>query len=140
MQKGETRFKPLPVRWVVERTYSWQGRYRCLSKDYEHTPQASEGMIRIAAIHHLLQRLRHRKGEHPTASASGSKHTENDVVSIIWNRVLRLANNEGWVSVGVDHDTAEFAVASIGRWWQRMGCQRFPQARQRFADHGGWRW
>ncbi len=59
--KGETRFKPLPVRWVVERAYSWQGRYRCLSKDYEHTPQASEGMIRIAAIHHLLQRLRPKR-------------------------------------------------------------------------------
>jgi len=56
--KGETKFKPLPIRWVVERTYAWQGRYRCLSKDYEHTPEASEAMIRIAAIHHLLQRLR----------------------------------------------------------------------------------
>ncbi len=56
--KGETKFKPLPVRWVVERTYAWQGRYRCLSKDYEHTPEASEAMIRIAAVHHLLQRLR----------------------------------------------------------------------------------
>jgi putative transposase len=56
--KGETKFKPLPVRWVVERTNAWQGRYRCLSKDYEHTPEASEAMIRIAAVHHLLQRLR----------------------------------------------------------------------------------
>jgi len=56
--KGEKKFKPLPVRWVVERTYAWQGRYRCLSKDYEHTPEASEAMIRIAAAHHLLQRLR----------------------------------------------------------------------------------
>lgn len=56
--KGETKFKPLPVRWVVERTYAWQGRCRCLSKDYEHTPAASEAIIRIAASHHLLQRLR----------------------------------------------------------------------------------
>jgi putative transposase len=55
---GETKFKPLHVRWVVERTYAWQGRYRCLSKDYEHTPQSSAAMVRIAAIHHLLQRLR----------------------------------------------------------------------------------
>jgi putative transposase len=56
--KGERAFKPLPVRWVVERTYSWQGRYRALSKEYEHTPESSEAMIRLAAIHHLLQRLR----------------------------------------------------------------------------------
>ncbi len=56
--KGETKFQPLPVRWIVERTYAWQGRYRCLSKDYEHEPESSEAMIRIAAVHHLLQRLR----------------------------------------------------------------------------------
>ena len=56
--KGETKFQPLPVRWVVERTYAWQGRYRGLSKDYEHTPKSSETTVRIAAIHHLLQRLR----------------------------------------------------------------------------------
>jgi putative transposase len=56
--KGSTGFKPLPVRWVVERTYAWQGRYRALSKDYEHTPKSSAIVIRIAAIHHLLQRLR----------------------------------------------------------------------------------
>ena len=57
-RRGRRTFKPLPVRWVVERTYAWQGRYRGLSKDYEHTPESSEAMIRIAAIHHLLQRLR----------------------------------------------------------------------------------
>jgi hypothetical protein len=53
--------------------------------------------------------------------------------------VYDLANKEGWVSVGVDHDTAEFAVASIGHWWQRMGCQRFPQAQRLLitADGGG---
>lgn len=55
---GEKKFKPLHVRWVVERTYAWEGRYRCLCKDFEHTPQASAAMVRIAAIHHLLQRLR----------------------------------------------------------------------------------
>ena len=35
--------------------------------------------------------------------------------------VYDLGGNEGWVSVGVDHDTAEFAVESIRRWWQEMG-------------------
>jgi putative transposase len=56
--KGETGFKPLPVRWVAERTLAWEGRYRGLSKDYEHTPESSATVVRIAAIHHLLQRLR----------------------------------------------------------------------------------
>src|SRR5262245_12253512 len=53
--------------------------------------------------------------------------------------VYDLTGNQGWVSVGIDHDTAEFATASIGRWWQRLGQQRFPQARRLLitADGGG---
>ena len=47
--------------------------------------------------------------------------------------------NEGWVSVGVNHDTAEFAVASIRNWWTRMGKSVYPQARELLitADAGG---
>jgi putative transposase len=56
--EGERRFVPLPVRWVVERTFAWQGRYRRLSKDYEHLPESSESVVKIAAIHHMLRRLR----------------------------------------------------------------------------------
>jgi putative transposase len=55
---GETTFKPLKVRWVVERTFAWLGRYRRLSKDYEHLPESSESVMKIAAIHHMLRRLR----------------------------------------------------------------------------------
>ena len=53
--------------------------------------------------------------------------------------VYDLANNEGWVSVGTNHDTAEFAAASIGRWWHAMGRRRFPKARRLMitADGGG---
>jgi hypothetical protein len=42
--------------------------------------------------------------------------------------IYDLANNEGWVSVGIDHDTAQFAVASIRSWWQYLGADRFPDA------------
>jgi hypothetical protein len=53
--------------------------------------------------------------------------------------VYDLACNEGWVSVGIDHDTAEFACASILRWWNEMGSQRFPRATELLitADGGG---
>jgi len=53
--------------------------------------------------------------------------------------VYDLASNEGWVSVGIDHDTAQFAAASIGRWWREMGCQRYPHAQRLLitADGGG---
>jgi Rhodopirellula transposase DDE domain len=53
--------------------------------------------------------------------------------------VYDLACNEGWVSVGIDHDTAEFACASIQRWWHEMGSLRFPRATTLLitADGGG---
>lgn len=47
--------------------------------------------------------------------------------------------NVGWVSVGVDHDTAEFAVETIRRWWEKMGQERYPKATELLitADGGG---
>src|SRR4051794_222672 len=47
--------------------------------------------------------------------------------------------NEGWVNVGITHDTAEFAVESIRRWWSRMGRRVYPEARELLvtADSGG---
>jgi hypothetical protein len=53
--------------------------------------------------------------------------------------VFDLSRNEGWVSVGIDHDTAQFAVQAIGRWWQKMGNHRYPHARALLitADGGG---
>ena len=53
-QKG---FKVIPWRWVVERTFAWLGRYRRLSTDYEQLVENSEGMVYLASIHRLLQRL-----------------------------------------------------------------------------------
>ena len=53
--------------------------------------------------------------------------------------VYDLLQNQGWVSVGIDHDTAQFAVNSIRRWWHEMGQERFPRARELLitADGGG---
>lgn len=53
--------------------------------------------------------------------------------------VYDIAANQGWVSVGIDHDTASFAVESIRRWWLRMGRTRYPKARRLLitADCGG---
>jgi len=53
--------------------------------------------------------------------------------------VYDMINNQGWVSVGIDHDTAQFAVNSIRRWWKRMGRRRFPRATKLLitADGGG---
>jgi len=64
--------------------------------------------------------------------------------------VFDLAQNLGWVSVGVDHDTAAFAVHTIRRWWREMGARRYPRSTVLLivADSGGsngsrlrlWKW
>jgi hypothetical protein len=53
--------------------------------------------------------------------------------------VYDIANNQGWVSVGINHDTAQFAANSIRRWWNDMGSPRFPRASELMitADGGG---
>lgn len=53
--------------------------------------------------------------------------------------VYDITRNEGWVTVGVDHDTSEFAVDTILNWWKKMGKPAYPQAKQLLitADGGG---
>ena len=53
--------------------------------------------------------------------------------------VYDVAGNRGWVSVGTDHDTAEFAIQTIYRWWRHMGSPAYPKATELLilADSGG---
>jgi hypothetical protein len=62
-----------------------------------------------------------------------------DVPKAVPYGVLDLASNQGFVVVGDDHDTAEFAVATIGRWWDKVGSLAYPKARRLLvtADAGG---
>ena len=64
--------------------------------------------------------------------------------------VYDLARDVGWVSVGINHDTAAFAVQTIRHWWRRLGRKAYPRARSLLitADSGGsngarvrlWKW
>jgi transposase len=64
--------------------------------------------------------------------------------------IYDLEHNSGWVNVGIDHDTAAFAVESIHQWWNEEGKQRYPEAKRLLisADGGGsngsrvrlWKW
>ncbi|MGH7163919.1 MAG: ISAzo13 family transposase [Nitrospiraceae bacterium] len=58
---------------------------------------------------------------------------------VIPHGVYDPAANVGWVSVGIDHDTAEFAAESLRRWWKTMGSQAYPKAQRLLitADCGG---
>ena len=78
----------------------------------------------------------HRKGEAPEVEvhdfvAEGGRATPYGVFDV--------ANNEGFVNVGLGPDTSEFAVESIRRWWQKMGRERFPRAKSIYVtcDGGG---
>jgi len=62
---GVKGFAVLPHRWVVERTFAWQGRCRRNSKDYERRTDSSESMIRISSLHLMLRRLAPSKKSTP---------------------------------------------------------------------------
>ncbi len=53
--------------------------------------------------------------------------------------IYDITRNEGWVTVGIDHDTSEFAVDTILHWWEKMGRPAYPKAQQLLitADGGG---
>jgi hypothetical protein len=64
---------------------------------------------------------------------------DKDLGKAIPYGVYDLAENQGWVSVGIDHDTAQFATETIRRWWYQMGCHCHQRARELLitADGGG---
>jgi hypothetical protein len=64
---------------------------------------------------------------------------DEDLGKAIPYGVYDVTHNEGWVNVGTDHDTAEFAVQSIRQWWRQMGSKTYPKATELLitADSGG---
>ena len=64
---------------------------------------------------------------------------DKELGKVIPYGVYDMASNSGWVSVGVDHDTAEFAVATLRRWWTHMGRLTYLRAKRLLitADGGG---
>jgi hypothetical protein len=64
---------------------------------------------------------------------------DQELGKVISCGIYDVGRNHGWVSVGIDHDTAEFAVDSILAWWRCMGSKIYPAAKQLLimADAGG---
>lgn len=64
---------------------------------------------------------------------------DKDLGKAIPYGVYDVTQNEGWVSVGIDHDTAQFAVATIRQWWRTMGSRTYAEASKLLitADGGG---
>ncbi|MFD5088946.1 ISAzo13 family transposase, partial [Kitasatospora sp. NPDC058406] len=88
-----------------------------------------------------------RPGKDPIKVDCHTFTTSDQPVAIPYG-IYDIATNTGWVNVGTDHDTAEFAVESIRRWWQRRGRVHHPNATRLLitADAGGsndprrWTW
>jgi hypothetical protein len=64
---------------------------------------------------------------------------DKDLGKAIPYGVYDIGENQGWVSVGIDHDTARFATEAIRRWWSKMGAKRYRDAKALLitADGGG---
>ena len=64
---------------------------------------------------------------------------DKELGKVIPYGIYDIGRNQGWVSVGIDHDTAEFAVDSVLAWWRYMGSKTYPEAKQLLimADAGG---
>jgi transposase len=79
----------------------------------------------------------HRKGE--PVEVNAYDFVNKTLGKALPYGVYDLYLNQGWVSVGIDHDTAQFAVESIRRWWDEMGKPLYPRARELLitADCGG---
>jgi hypothetical protein len=73
----------------------------------------------------------------PSRSTSTTSPTQGRQGDSLWR--LRSWRNTGWVSVGTDHDTAAFAVATLRRWWEQVGSLAYPNADRLLicADAGG---
>ena len=69
----------------------------------------------------------------------GHDFPDEELGKVIPYGVYDLARNQGWVSVGIDHDTAEFAGETLRRWWEHMGHDAYPHATRLLitADGGG---
>ncbi len=78
-----------------------------------------------------------RKGEPEEVNVHD--FADKELGKVVPYGVYDLTHNQGWVSVGINHDTAEFAVATIRRWWKRMGMRLYPRATELLitADGGG---
>jgi hypothetical protein len=153
-----------------ELNYSLQGNRKTL--------EGSSHPDRNAQFEHINETVKSRlKGGHPAISvdtkkkelvgqfknagrewrAKGKPQKVNvhdfpnpDEAKAIPYGVYDLGRNVGWVSVGIDHDTATFAVATIKRWWLKLGRKHYPHAKSLLitADSGGsngsrlrlWKW
>src|SRR5262245_20006808 len=115
--------------------------YGCLVHDF--LPEVSHGSlarVQVPARHSRCgaSKALRARGSPPSHSILLDLNSSQMVQGIPYG-VYDLTANTGWVSVGIDHDTARFAAESLRRWWQQMGSRVYPKAKELLvtADAGG---
>ena len=158
-ERGHRASAPMVARLLKELGYSLQANRKRL--------EGAQHPDRNAQFEHINEMLRrYLDADQPTISVDTKKRElvgnyknagrelrpkndpmEVDVHDFVDQEVGRatpygvydLKRNEGWVSVGISHDTSEFAVQTIRTWWHKMGAVRYPHASSLLitADSGG---
>lgn len=119
-------------------------QFEFISRRFKHFARKSEPSISVdTKKKEVLGNLKNsgrvlRKSKNPV-EVETHDFPKKELGKAIPYGVYDLQNNEGFVSVGISRDTAQFAVAAIRRWWQKLGKKRFPAASRLFvtADSGG---
>ena len=137
-QMGHPVSYPVVAELLHELDYSLQANRKTKEGEEDHPD-------RNAQFEYINAKVKQYIGlQQPVISVDTKKKELHDFVIPELGRaapygVYDLAQNSGWVSVGVDHDTASFAVETIRRWWYAMGQETYPQAEKLLitADGGG---
>src|SRR3972149_3814838 len=135
MVASTTRGDPMsPLRWTCKST-------RVLAKELTgqgHPVSHATVAGMLDDLGYSLQGNRKTRGGDPV-EARVHDFQDKTLGKAIPYGVFDMTRNKGWVSVGTDHDTAEFAVQTIRHWWRHMGRRAYPRAHELLvtADGGG---
>jgi hypothetical protein len=119
-------------------------QFRFINNSVTEFQEKGDPVVSIDAKKKELIGAFHNKGKEWQQSGQPEEANTHDFMDKELGKVTPygvydLAANEGWVSVGIDHDTAQFATETLRRWWEEMGCERYGQAKRLLitADGGG---
>jgi len=119
-------------------------QFHHLNERVKRCLKESEPVISVDTKKKELIGLYHNKGKEWRPKGEPEKvlvhdFIDPDIPKAIPYGVYDVGQNQGWVNVGCDHDTAAFAVESIRRWWRLMGSAAYPEAKRLLicADSGG---
>ena len=119
-------------------------QFRFINNSVTEFQEKGDPVVSIDAKKKELVGAFHNKGKEWQPSGQPEEANTHDFMDKELGKVTPygvydLAANEGWVSVGIDHDTAQFATETLRRWWAEMGRERYGQAKRLLitADGGG---